>query len=168
VTIADAPRGEREPLERVLEESFTGVYLRHARRTLDEVDAVRVARRGSGEPVGLTMLKFLRDGVGYVYYIAVVPAFRRRGMGRRLLQDSLDRLARAGAREVYATVGEHNVESTALFLGRGFRRTDLGQVSKKYGPLGALSMYRGMWVVPGEVVMVKDTQTLGDAAATPD
>ncbi|MGA2666227.1 MAG: GNAT family N-acetyltransferase [Nitrososphaerales archaeon] len=128
---------------------------------------MRVARLASGEAIGLTMLKLLKDDVGYVYYIAVVPAFRGRGMGRRLLLDSLERLAKAGAKEVYATVGEHNVESTALFLGRGFKRTDLGQVSKKYGALRALAMYRSMWVVPGEVVMVKDARTLGDAAAAP-
>jgi ribosomal protein S18 acetylase RimI-like enzyme len=152
----------REVLVPVLEESFTGLYLRHAKRTLEEVETVRVALIG-GEPVGLAMLKTLAKEAGYVYYIAVRPSTRGKGIGSRLLVDALDHFARGGATEVYASVGEHNVESNALFLGRGFRKTDFGQVAKKYGPIRALTMYRSMLVVPGEILLVKDTLTLPGA-----
>ena len=143
----------------ILDESFTGIYLRHAKRTLGEVETVRVALV-NGEPVALAMLKAVAKEAGYVYYIAVRPSFRGKGMGSRLLIDSLDHFTRGGATEVYASVGEHNVESNALFLGQGFRKTDFGHVSKKYGPLKALLMYRSMLVVPGEILLVKDTLTL--------
>jgi ribosomal protein S18 acetylase RimI-like enzyme len=154
----------RDSLVPLLEESFTGIYLRHAKRTLGEVQTVRVALV-DGEPVGLAMLKTLGKKAGYVYYIAVRPSSRGRGLGSRLLIDSLDHFTRDGATEVYASVGEHNIESNALFLGQGFRKTNFGQVSKKYGALKALSMYRSMLVVPGEVLLVKDTVTLPGAGS---
>jgi ribosomal protein S18 acetylase RimI-like enzyme len=156
-------RGVLLPL---LEESFTGLYLRHATRTLGEVETVRVALVDR-EPVGLAMLKALSKEAGYVYYIAVRPSFRGKGIGRRLLIDSLDLFTSRGATEVYASVGEHNVESNALFQGQGFRKTDFGQVSKRYGPLKALSMYRSMLVVPGEVLLVKDSPTLPGPGSSP-
>jgi ribosomal protein S18 acetylase RimI-like enzyme len=156
--IREAAPGERDSLVPLLEESFTGIYLRHAKRTLDDVETVRVALVGEA-PVGLAMLKLLSEAAGYVYYIAVRPSSRRTGVGSRLLVDSLDHFVRLGATEVYASVGEDNIESNSLFLGRGFRRTDYGQVSKKYGMLKALSMYRSMFVVPGEILLAKEIAT---------
>lgn len=165
VSIAEVEDSERVSLEKILEESFTGIYLRHAKRTLSDVETVRVLRVG-GESVGLAMLKLLMKEAGYIYYIAVVPSSRGKGLATKLLLDALDYFARQGATEVYASVGEDNEESKALFLGRGFRRTDFGQVSKKYGALRALAMYRGMWVVPGEMLLVRDSETLPGASAS--
>lgn len=165
VSVAQAEDSERASLEQILEESFTGIYLRHAKRTLSDVETVRVIRVG-GASVGLAMLKLLTKEAGYVYYIAVVPSSRGKGLATKLLLDALDYFARVGATEVYASVGEDNEESKALFLGRGFRRTDFGEVSKKYGSLRALAMYRGMWVVPGEMLLVRDSATLSEAFAS--
>ena len=165
LVIDEVAASERAPLEAILDQCFTGIYLRHARRTLADVETVRVARM-DGTPIGLAMLKLLTENAGYVYYIAVLPSSRRTGVGARLLADSLEHFAVAGASEVYASVGAHNVESKALFMGRGFRRTDYGEVSKKYGALKAFSMYRSMWVVPGEMLLVKDTLTLPPAGAS--
>jgi ribosomal protein S18 acetylase RimI-like enzyme len=157
--IGNAPSGQRDSLLPVLDASFTGLYLRHSRRTLVDVETVLVARL-EDRPVGLVMLKLLSKEAGYVYYIAVLPSHRGKGIGRRLVTDSLAHFSRAGAGEVYATVGEDNEESNALFRGQGFRRTDFGEVSRKYGAIRALAMYRGMWVVPGELILVKDAAPL--------
>ncbi len=163
ISIRDVPTSERESLIPILESSFTGIYLRHARRIMGEVETVRVATLGE-EAAGLAMLKSLGDEAGYVYYIAVTPNLRGRGIGSRLVNDSLAYFARAGAREVYASVGEDNAESNALFKGQGFARTDFGKVSKKYGAFKALSMYRSMWVVPGEVILVRGTEEAPQSA----
>lgn len=104
-----------------------------------------------GRVVGLTMLKSLGDGIGYVYYIAVAKDFRRRGLGKKLLEDALSYFASTRVREVYASV--ENDEGAALFVSKGFRRTDFSDVSKKYGLLRAMSMYRSMLAVPGELLL---------------
>jgi ribosomal protein S18 acetylase RimI-like enzyme len=155
VAIVDVPRWERPDLEWILEESFEGWYLMHSKRTLRDIDVVRAAT-SSGNRIGLVMLKTLELGtVGYVYYIAVAKAQRKKGIGKMLLEDSLQHFKPAGVKEVFASVEHHNEPSEALFASEGFTRTNFGKVSKKYGNLRTLNMYREMLVVPGEVLLHK-------------
>lgn len=160
------PLQDRASLDGVLESSFTGIYLRHALRTISEVETVRAAFL-DGEPVGLSMLKMLEAKAGYVYYIAVSGPHQRKGIGSVLLRDAIELLTSEGAVEVYASVGEHNAESNALFKGHGFRRTSYGEVSRKYGMLKAVGMYRAMFVVPGEVLLVLDGLSITNLANEP-
>jgi ribosomal protein S18 acetylase RimI-like enzyme len=161
VEIRDVPSAERPPLDEVLEQSFTGVYLRHARRTIGEVQTVRAAYL-DGVPVGLSMLKTMEKTAGYVYYIAVGPEHRGKRIGSRLLRDAVSFLTSVGAKEVYASVGEDNVESNALFRGHGFRKTSYGEVSRKYGIIRAINMYRAMFIVPGEILLVLDGPSVSE------
>jgi ribosomal protein S18 acetylase RimI-like enzyme len=154
--LVDVPPSERRALlDPILEESFKGLYLWHARRTLREVERVRAASIG-GEVVGLAMLTNVSSEAGYVYYIAVAPEHRRRGVGRRLLGDALEYFEGRGSEEVYASIEEQNVESMALFASAGFRKTDHDELSRKYGAFRALDMYRKMLVVPGEELFFKE------------
>ena len=101
------------------------------------------------------MLKSLEGGVGYVYYIAVARAHRRTGVARALLRDSLARFSTAGVKEVFASTETDNLPSERLFESEGFSRTNYAEVSKRYGRLHAIEMYRRMLVVPGEVLLHK-------------
>lgn len=153
VEIVDVPAGQRSRLERILDESFEGWYLMHSKRILRDIELVRAAM-SSAEPVGLVMLKTLEVGsVGYVYYIAVVKAQRKKGIGKLLLEDALRIFKTHGSQEVFASVEEDNEPSEALFASEGFSRTSFGEVSKKHGKLHALSMYNAMRVVPGEILL---------------
>ncbi len=84
VVIRDTPTKERASLGWILEESFEGWYLLHSKRTLRDIEVVRVAM-SSSKPVGLVMLKTLEGNIGYVYYIAVAKAHRKRGIAKLLL-----------------------------------------------------------------------------------
>ena len=154
VVIIEVPPGERERLEWILEESFEGWYLWHSRRTLRDVEVVKTAM-SSGKPVGLVMLKTLEGNIGYVYYIAVAKAQRKKGIAKLLLEDALNRFKASGVKEVFASVEENNKPSEALFASEGFKQTSFGEVSKKRGNLHTLNMYRIMTVVPGEVLLHK-------------
>jgi len=153
--IEEVPLERREALDHVLEESFEGWYLRHSRRTLREIETVRVAKM-NGEAVGLAMLKTLNGTVGYIYYIAVLRSQRRKGFGGRLLQDAVLYFASRGVAEVYASIEDDNIESLALFGRDGFRKTNYAQVSQKYGAIRALDLYRRMLVVPGESLYCRE------------
>lgn len=154
IEIVDVPKGERGALEQILQESFEGWYLRHSRGILRDIETVRAAM-SSGVPIGLIMLKSIEAGVGYVYYVAVAKARRRAGVAGFLLKDALARFKAAGAAEIFASVEEDNLPSKKLFEAEGFDRTSFAEVSKRYGPLRALNMYRMMVVVPGEVLLHK-------------
>ena len=154
VELVDVPPSARAGLDGILEESFEGWYLMHSRRTLKDVEIVRSANL-SGKPVGLVMLKMLEGNVGYVYYIAVARAARKKGIGKLLLEDSLKRFRESGAKEVFASVEKDNEPSEALFVSEGFTKTSFSEVSKEHGSLHTLNMYRVMTVVPGEILLRK-------------
>ncbi len=155
VEIVDVPMSERTSLLPILEESFEGIYLWHSKRILQSIETVRAARI-AGEAVGLIMLKIIGGGQGYVYYVAVSPTFRRRGIASALVDDAVSFLAGKGAEELFASVPGDNVESSALFSSRGFEKVDLSEMAERYGRLRSILMYREMMVVPGEVLLRKD------------
>ncbi len=154
IEIADVPAGKRAELDWILEESFEGWYLMHSRRTLRDIELVRAAV-SSGRPIGLIMLKTLEGSVGYVYYIAVSKANRKKGIGKLLLDDALRIFRASSLKEVFASVEKDNEPSEALFAAEGFTRTSFGEVSKRHGSLHTVNMYRAMTVVPGEVLLRK-------------
>jgi ribosomal protein S18 acetylase RimI-like enzyme len=139
----------------ILEASFEGWYLWHSRRTLKGVSLVKAAKLG-GTAAGLIMLKELGEGTGYVYYVAVLPEFRRRKVGGRLLDDALAHFASNKLSTVYATVEEDNAASLSLFRSRGFVETSSGEMAKEYGRFKSLFMMLEMQVVAGEVMLRKD------------
>jgi len=154
VEIIDVPPSQRVRLQWILDESFEGWYLRHSSRTLREIEVVRAAMV-SGMPTGLTMLKKIEGKVGYLFYIAVARANRKQGIGKLLVKDAMGLFKAARLAEVFASVEEDNEPSERLFASEGFTRTSFGEVSKNYGHLHTLNMYRTMWVVPGEVLLHK-------------
>lgn len=152
--IVDVPMGSRARLESLLEQSFEGWYLRHSKRMLAEIEIIRAAMSGD-DPIGVIMLRTLYDVVGYVYYVAVAKGFRGRRVGSRLLDHSLEYFSGLGMKESYASIEEDNKESAGLFRSRGFSRTSYVEVSRKYGTVRALNMYRKMLVVPGEILLCR-------------
>jgi ribosomal protein S18 acetylase RimI-like enzyme len=118
------------------------------------VELVKAATLG-GVTAGLIMLKELGEGIGYVYYVAVLPEFRRRQVGGRLLDDALAHFASRGVSSVYATVEEGNAASLSLFHSRGFLETGFSEMSKLFGRLRSAYMMLEMQAVAGEVVMRK-------------
>jgi ribosomal protein S18 acetylase RimI-like enzyme len=147
---------EREKLYPILETSFDGWYLAHSRRTLRDIEKVFAARL-DGVDAGVVMLKNIDPKIGYVYYIAVGAQYRGRKIGSSLLEHSLNYFSNLGADTVFASLTvEHGVESKVLFEAHGFVETNFGAVSKRYGRLHAINMYRKMLVVSGELVVYKE------------
>lgn len=65
----------------------------------------------------------LRGPAGALYDIVVDPAKRRQGIGRMLLDATLEALAAAGAPRVVLSTAQQNDSAQRLFAGAGFRRT---------------------------------------------
>jgi len=151
VRVAEVPVERRAGLAPIVEESFHGLYRWHALQTLRSVKRVRSASREGGA-AGLTMFTMLGPGLGYIYYVAVLPGNRQAGVGRALLDDALTELEGDGAREVLACIRAENLPSIRLFSSRGFAPTRFGQVARERGFAGALRLWRRMVVAPGERV----------------
>lgn len=133
----------------MLRDSFTGIYRWHAKRTLGRIERVRAATSGVAV-LGFSMLELLVPEAGYVYYVAVGSAHRRRGVGGRLLDDALALFEAGGAQVVYGAIEEENQPSQALFRSRGFREVQRDEASFREGGLGAQGLRSRMMVVRGE------------------
>jgi L-amino acid N-acyltransferase YncA len=152
--VTDLVGGEREEALPVILDSFEGIYRWHAKRTLREVSLVRAVRI-EGQVRAISMLERLVPEVGYVYYLAVAKTERRKGLGRVLLDDALQRFEREGAEVVFAAAGEDNAPSIALFRSRGFRTVERKEPSYRDGGLGAWGLRSRMRIVWGEVLLGK-------------
>jgi len=65
----------------------------------------------------------LRGPAGVLYDIVVDTSHRGQGIGRELVDATLDALKRLGARQVVLSTAEHNEPAQHLFARAGFRRT---------------------------------------------
>jgi ribosomal protein S18 acetylase RimI-like enzyme len=150
--LVDLAGTDRERAVPVVVDSFVGIYRWHAKRTLREVSSVR-AILVDGEVVGLSMLERLTPEVGYVYYLAVRRAYRRQGIGARLLDDAIRGFVATGIRVVYGAAEDDNTGSIALFRSRGFRIVERKELGYREGGLGAWGLRSRMWLVSGEVLL---------------
>jgi ribosomal protein S18 acetylase RimI-like enzyme len=65
----------------------------------------------------------LRGPAGALYDIVVDPAHRRQGVGRMLLDATIEALKTRGAPRVVLSTAERNESAQRLFERAGFRRT---------------------------------------------
>ncbi len=154
IAFEERARGERADLLPVLAESFSGIYFWHARRILSGRATVLAAVR-NGIPVGLAMLKTLSPGTGYVYYIAVTRAERQRGTGGLLLDQAIAFLTARGSSTILACVTRANTPSERLMASRGFLPSGFRDLHRHYGIFGAMRLWVGMTVAPGEKVTMR-------------
>jgi ribosomal-protein-alanine N-acetyltransferase len=89
----------------------------------DRFSLVLVAE-GEGAPGGLAGYAILRRAAdeAELLSLAVAPEARRRGLGRRLIEDGLARVQRDGARVCYLEVRSANEPALALYGSLGFRQ----------------------------------------------
>jgi len=79
--------------------------------------------------------------LAHVVTLDVHPTFRRRGLGRRLIESVLERCAAAGAQRVALEVDVRNSGAIAFYRKLGFQES--GRIHSYYGPgLDAFEMVR--------------------------
>ena len=82
----------------------------------------RVAE-GNGEMAGATLCG--HDGRrGWIYHLAVAPAFRRRGVGRLLLEECMNGLRNAGLKRAIILVAEDNPSGLEFWLRNGWENIE--------------------------------------------
>jgi GNAT superfamily N-acetyltransferase len=109
-----------------VDEMFLGFMV----KTFDlDLDASRVALE-DGEPVGLANLG-VRERQAWIGGVGVVPAARRRGIARQLMEALHDEARRLGVLEVRLEVIEQNEGAYRLYLDLGYevvREVEIGSI----------------------------------------
>jgi [ribosomal protein S18]-alanine N-acetyltransferase len=94
-------------------------------------------RAASGRTLVGFILSRLAAHEAEILSVAVAPAWRGRGVGRRLLETHLRRLAGTGADAVFLEVGEDNAPACGLYRAAGFY--EVGR-REAYYPGGAAAL----------------------------
>jgi ribosomal protein S18 acetylase RimI-like enzyme len=97
---------------------------------LDEPNIIILVADRDGKVIGYTYAGVegndymaLRGPAGVLYDIVVDPAHRQNGVGRMLLDATVDALKARGAPRVVLSTAERNAAAQRLFERAGFRRT---------------------------------------------
>jgi len=142
-------------LRRIARVSFDRVYAFFAVRGVRGAWPFLIAEV-DGIPAGFLVGRWFngKPPIGYVYFIAVDSNFRRRGIARTLVDESLRRFARRGATRVFAAVTEENDASLGLFGSLGFEKAPRRALWRWYGWRG-LSVELRMVLAPHEALLVR-------------
>ncbi|MDM8085022.1 GNAT family N-acetyltransferase [Cellulomonas cellasea] len=100
-----------------------GADLDLARAVVTGSRAAYLSARDATGVVGVIRAAFADDWTG-LSCLTVVPAARRRGLGRALTRAALDVAARSGARRSFLQVEAGNVGAAALYAQMGFQPAD--------------------------------------------
>jgi ribosomal protein S18 acetylase RimI-like enzyme len=99
-------------------------------RQLDNPDVAVLVADDQGDVIGYAYAAVegydymsLRGPAGVLHDIIVDPDYRRRGVGRLLLDATLAYLKSRGSPRVVLSTAEHNATAQRLFASVGFRRT---------------------------------------------
>lgn len=102
--------------------------LDHPERVLKNGGRIFLAQAG-GEIVGMIMLELFEDGVAEPFKFGVKKAWRNRGIGKALMQASIDAARAMGARTLVLT-SHHSLEAALhIYESFGFRYEAHGNVA---------------------------------------
>lgn len=97
---------------------------------LDDPDVVVLVAEQDGQVIGYTFAamegydyKSLRGPAALLHDLLVDPGQRGRGVGSRLLGETISRVKSRGARQIVLATAERNESAQRLFTRMGFRRT---------------------------------------------
>lgn len=120
---SDLPRAAE-----ILEKSFTGSYRYWSLRLLNVLDVL--VAEADGDVAGVAEVYVTRakgyGRLGVIGFVAVDPAYRRRGIGRRLIQAAEEYFVEQGCKYSAASTRRDNAASINLFSSLGYRVYERG------------------------------------------
>ncbi len=115
----DISRISRDQIETGLGWSWTPARVL---RQISDRETVVLVARDSGRLVGFAIMSF-GDEEGHLSLLAVLPSYRRRGLGRQMIQWLAKSASTAGLLRMHLEVRAANRTAAAFYQSLGFRET---------------------------------------------
>jgi len=147
----DMPR-----LKEIINASFPRFYRHFSSRSINSKTGAVLVSEVNGIVAGFVRLTEFSVGgrrFGCVFWLAVHPSFRRRGLAGGLIKAGVDWLLVRGAVAVFATVGRGNVGSIGAFEGVGFVCVGFLGLWGLFG-WRVFRLYGAVWFFPYEVLLM--------------
>ncbi len=156
-TIRQMMPSDTVSVKRIIDLSFSRFLGFFALHSLGEEGQVLVCE-AQGTVVGFVKLISFQVGTakfGCIFWIAVHPQFRRKGIASALTNEGTQRLKQDGAKAVFASTQRRNTGALSVLTLNGFRRMSFLKLRRLFG-WRIFSLYRDIWLAPGEIVLMHD------------
>ena len=144
-------------VKQVIDMSFPRFYRYFSFHSIQEEGQVLVAEL-QGTIVGFAKLIDFKIGVkkyGCIFWIAVHPSFRRKGIAAKLTNSATQQLKQDGTEAVFASTQRRNVAALSVLILEGFRRMGFVGLWRLFG-WRIFQFYSAIWFAPNEVVLMYD------------
>lgn len=148
---------DMDEIKDLLMKSFSPTYAYYAQKGFKDLKHVAVAedREKAAGVITWRIFDAGRSKVGYIFWVAVDPEYRRLGIAKNLILDAIAEIRKeAGEIDIYTAVEKDNVPSRKLFESLGFDFISRSDMKRKYGP-ACLPLYFKMMLLPKEDLLIK-------------
>jgi ribosomal protein S18 acetylase RimI-like enzyme len=159
--IRQATIDDRPKLKEIIDLSFPLFFRYFAWHSVSDLtEPVQVSE---GEAIVSGFAKLIDFSVGggkygCILWIAVHPAYRRRGIALALTNAGKNYLKEQGSQGVFASTQRRNSAALATLGKAGFNRVGFLGLWRFFG-WRVFSFYRHIWYAPGEVVLMIDLKS---------
>ncbi|MFW9915889.1 MAG: GNAT family N-acetyltransferase [Candidatus Thorarchaeota archaeon] len=100
-------------------------YSHNAFTRMFENASIRLIALGPAtrKPIGYLLAYIYPNGYGNVTRIAILPSYRRQGLGKQLMESSISRMSKLEVHTITLNTQEHNVAARTLYKKLGFSPT---------------------------------------------
>lgn len=152
-----AEKSDKAAIDRILESSFTRIYAYYAKKSFAGLENALVAVNDA-DVIGIINWRVYTvpaTTIGYLFWLAVLPGYRRRGIGWDLTKQALQIIYKNnGPVDIYTAAEKKNNISENLLEQEGFAMVDKKEVRRHYGKNYA-ALFGDMMVMPWECLYVK-------------
>jgi ribosomal protein S18 acetylase RimI-like enzyme len=143
-------------LKEIVDLSFPRFFRFFASHSIDSEDGELLVSECNGEVVGFAKLRKFHladEKYGCIFWLAVHPNHRRKGVASALVNFATEELEREGQRGVFASVKRTNKASLATFRKEGFEQAGLVELWRLFS-WRIFQLYRDIWSAPTEIVLI--------------
>lgn len=130
-----AEQKDLETINDILTVSFEHIYAYFAKKSFSSLENAIVAEEGNRlvGAINYRIFDMENSKIGYLYYLAVIPDFRRKGIGKSLILQAINLIEKETEPEaIYAAVEKKNIPSRELFKRTGFIHIRRSAFKEKY------------------------------------
>lgn len=156
-----AKQYDKEEIKDVLVKSFKPTYAYYAQKSFANLHNVLIAE-DKGNVIGVMNWRIFKSGeekIGYLFWLAVQPEYRRMGVAKSLIQNVTEEIQQEIYHaDIFAAVERHNIPSRKLLESLGFSLISRIDLKKKFG-LRRFRLYWQMLLLPKEDLFISHYRT---------
>ncbi len=156
LSIREATLNDLAKIKQIIGLSFPWFFRFFASRSVDAEEGKVLVAAAQGTVVGFVKLIGFQVGCvkyGCILWIAVHPAFRRKGIAHILTNAGVESLKKDGSKAVFASTQHRNSAAKGALGKAGFRQMGFLDLWLLFG-WRVLSFYREIWYAPSEIVFM--------------